>query len=66
MSRMNFTELNNVKSTLSILALILTTLDNVELMLLFSRPSFIMLINVKYSNCEYDHFQGDEKSQKCF
>ena len=38
---------NNVRSRLSISMLILTTLDNVETMLLFSTSSFITLIKVE-------------------
>ena len=47
MSMLKFKPLNNIKSTLSIWKLILTTLDKVETMLLLSMSSFIVLINVE-------------------
>ena len=63
MSTLKFTPLNNVKPTLSISILILTTLDSVEKCFYFQRRVSQRRSTSKHC-CENDHFQKSWKEQK--
>ena len=62
MYTLKFTTLNNVKLTLSVSKLILTTLDNAETMLLVWTSSF----TTSKERSVYDHFYKAEKSKILF
>ena len=66
MSTLKFTTLNNVKSTLPILMLILTTSGNVKTMLLFSTSSFITLINVETTLWIWPFSKGWKEQKNIF